>query len=77
MTIETVKKQMEQLLKWARSPGFTAESCYHMAYGSALMASHIAMELNDIKLSMAIDELWDNHYRELFLQVYREELARQ
>lgn len=68
---------MERLLKWAHSPEFATESCYHMAYGSALMASHIAMELNDIKLSMAIDKLWDNYYRELFLEVYREELARQ
>lgn len=77
MTIEIVKKQMERLLKWARTPGFTAESCYHMAYGSALMASHIALELNDCELSIAIDHLWDNTYRELFLQAYREELARQ
>lgn len=77
MTIETVKKELDKLLGYSRSPGFLAKNCYHMAYGAAMMASHIAMELNDIKLSMAIDKLWDNHYRDLFLQVYREELARQ
>ena len=77
MTIETVKKELNKLLDYSRSPGFLAENCYHMAYGVAMMASHIAMELNDIKLSMAIDKLWDNHYRDLFLQVYREELAQQ
>lgn len=48
-----------------------------MAYGSIMMASNIALELDDFKLSMAIDHLWDDTYRELFLQVYREELARQ
>ena len=77
MNIETVKKQMERLLKYAHTPGFTVESCYNMAYGSIMMASNIAMELDDFKLSMAIDHLWDDTYRELFLQVYREELARQ
>lgn len=77
MTIETVKKELDKLLGYSRSPGFLAENCYHMAYGAVMMASHIAMELNNIKLSMAIDKLWDNHYRELFLQVYREEVARQ
>lgn len=77
MTIETVKKQMERLLKWAHTPNFTAESCYHMAYGSALMASHIAIDLDDGQLSMAIVNLWDNTYRELFLQACREELNRQ
>ena len=75
MTIEIVKKQMEKLLRWAHTPDFSAKSCYHMAMGAALMASNTALELNDIKLSMAIDKLWDNHYRKLFLQVYREELA--
>lgn len=77
MTIEIVKKQMERLLRYSRTPGFTAESCYHMAYGSIMMASNIALELNDCELSIAIDHLWDNTYRELFLQAYREELDRQ
>ena len=77
MNIEIVKKQMERLLKYAHTPGFTVESCYNMAYGSIMMASNIAMELDDFKLSMAIDHLWDDTYRELFLQVYREELAQQ
>ena len=77
MTIEIVKKQMERLLRYAHTPGFTVESCYNMAYGSIMMASNIAMELDDFKLSMAIDHLWDDTYRELFLQAYREELARQ
>ena len=77
MNIEIVKKQMERLLKYAHTPGFTVESCYNMAYGSIMMASNIAMELDDFNLSMAIDHLWDDIYRELFLQVYREELAQQ
>ena len=77
MTIEIVKKQMERLLKYAHTPVFTVESCYNMAYGSIMMASNIAMELDDFKLSMAIDHLWDDTYRELFLQAYREELTRQ
>ena len=77
MNIEIVKKQMERLLKYAHTPGFTVESCYNMAYGSIMMASNIAMELDDFKLSMAIDHLWDDTYRELFLQVYREELTQQ
>ena len=68
---------MERLLRYAHTPGFTVESCYNMAYGSIMMASNIAMELDDFKLSMAIDHLWDDTYRELFLQAYREELARQ
>ena len=68
---------MERLLKYAHTPGFTVESCYNMAYGSIMMASNIAMELDDFKLSMAIDHLWDDTYRELFLQVYREELTQQ
>ena len=77
MNIEIVKKQMERLLKYAHTPAFTVESCYHMAYGSIMMASNIAMELDDFKLSMAIDHLWDDTYRELFLKAYREELAQQ
>ena len=77
MTIEIVKKQMERLLKYAHTPGFTVESCYNLAYGSIMMASNIAMELDDFKLSMAIDHLWNDTYRELFLKAYREELAQQ
>ena len=77
MTIEIVKKQMERLLKYAHTSGFTVEHCYHMAYGSISMASNIALELGDCQLSIAIDHLWDNTYRELFLQVYREELTQQ
>ena len=77
MTIEIVKKQMERLLKYAHTPGFTVEHCYHMAYGSISMASNIALELGDCQLSIAIDRLWDDTYRELFLNVYREELTKQ
>ena len=77
MDIEIVKKQMERLLKYAHTPGFTVEHCYHMAYGSISMASNIALELGDCQLSIAIDSLWDNTYRELFLNAYREELAQQ
>lgn len=77
MTIEIVKKQMERLLKYAHTPGFTVESCYHMAYGSIMMASNIALELGDCQLSIAIDRLWDDTYRELFLKAYREELTQQ
>ena len=77
MDIEIVKKQMERLLKYAHTPGFTVGHCYHMAYGSISMASNIALELGDCQLSIAIDSLWDNTYRELFLNAYREELAQQ
>ena len=77
MNLEIVKKQMERLLNYAHTPAFTVESCYHMAYGSIMMASNIAMELGDCQLSIAIDHLWDNTYRELFLQAYREELTQQ
>lgn len=77
MTLEVVKKELDRLLGYSRSPGFLAENCYHMAYGAVMMASDMAIALNDLKLSMAIDHLWDDTYRELFLQAYREELARQ
>ena len=77
MNIEVVKKQMERLLEYAHAPGFTAESCYHMAYGSIMMVSNIALELGDCQLSIAIDRLWNDTYRELFLQAYREELTQQ
>ena len=77
MTIEIVKKQMERLLKYAHTPAFTVESCYNMAYGSIMMASNIALELGDCQLSIAIDRLWNDTYRELFLQAYREELTQQ
>lgn len=77
MTIDFVKKGLDKLLGYSRSLGFLAENCYHMAYGAVMMASIIAMELDDFKLSMAIGHLWDDTYRELFLQAYREELARQ
>lgn len=77
MTFEVVKKELDRLLGYSRSPGFLAENCYHMAYGAVMMASNMAIALNDLKLSMAIDHLWDDTYRELFLQAYREELARQ
>lgn len=77
MTIEVVKKELDKLLGYSRSPGFLAENCYHTAYGAAMMASDIALALNDFKLSMAIDNLWDDTYRELFLKADREELTRQ
>ena len=77
MTIEIVKKELDKLLGYSRSPGFLAENCYHMAYGSIMMASNIALELGDCQLSIAIDRLWDDTYRELFLKAYREELAQQ
>ena len=77
MNLEIVKKQMEKLLKYAHTPAFTVESCYHMAYGSIMMASNIARELGDCQLSIAIDCLWNDTYRELFLQAYREELTQQ
>lgn len=77
MTIETVKKLMELFLKYAHTPGFLGETCHYMGYGAMLMASHIALEQGDRELSMAIDRLWDDTYRELFLQISREELNRQ
>ena len=77
MAIEIVKKELDKLLGYSHSPDFLAENCYHMAYGAVMMASNIAMELGDLKLSMAIDHLWDDTYRELFLKAYRDELAQQ
>lgn len=77
MTIEIVKKELDKLLSYSRNPAFLAENCYYMAYGAVMMASNTAIALNDFKLSMAIDHLWDDTYRELFLQVYREELTHQ
>ena len=77
MTIEIVKKELDKLLGYSHSPDFLAENCYHMAYGAVMMASNIALELGDCQLSIAIDCLWDDTYRELFLQAYREELAQQ
>lgn len=79
MTIDFVKKQLNRYLNYAKAPnnGFQARDCYNVAFGMAHMAANIAYELDDFKLSMAIDHLWDDTYRELFLQVYREELARQ
>ena len=67
MTIETVKKELDKLLGYSRSPGFLAENCYHMAYEAVMMASNIALEL----------DAWNKTYRELFLLAYREELAQQ
>ena len=77
MTAPVSTKMMANRIKYAHTPGFTVESCYHMAYGSIMMASNIALELGDCQLSIAIDRLWDDTYRELFLNAYREELAQQ
>ena len=77
MTVEIVKDELDKLLGYSYSPDFLAENCFHMALGAVMMASNIAMALNDFELSIAIDHLWDDTYRKLFTQAYREELTRQ
>lgn len=78
MTLDFVREHLDKWLKYAKPPhNVDACACYHTAHGLAIMATDIAWELGDCKLSIAIDRLWDDTYRELFLQAYREELAQQ
>lgn len=79
MTLDFVKQHFDTWLKYSKTPnnGFQAEYCYSVAYGMANMASDIAWEQGDRKLSDEIVSLWDNNYRDLFLLALREELTRQ
>lgn len=79
MTIDFVKAHFDCWLENAKilNNGIDARTCYHTAFGMATMAADIAWKLGDAPLSTEIQKLWDDTYRELFLQAYREELARQ
>ena len=79
MTLEFIKQSFSHWLKYAEESNndFDARDCYHTAHGMAIMATDIARKLGDFHLSTEIQNLWDDTYRELFLQAYREELARQ
>lgn len=79
MTIDFVKKSLNRYLDYAKAPnnGFMAGDCYNVAFGMAHMAACIAYEHGNGELGKEIETLWDDTYRELFLQVYREELAQQ
>lgn len=48
-----------------------------MAFGMAHMAANIAYERGNGELGKEIEMLWDNTYRDLFLQAYYEELTNQ
>lgn len=79
MTIELVKEHFDCWLEYAKTPNndMDACSCYHTAHGLAIMATDMARKLGDFHLSTEIANLWDDTYRELFLQACREEWARQ
>lgn len=79
MTIDFVKKSLNRYLNYAKAPdnGFKARDCYNVAFGMANMAACIAYEHGNGELGKEIEVLWDDTYRDLFLQAYREELARQ
>lgn len=79
MTLDFVKQHFDTWLKYSKTPnnGFQAKYCYSVVYGMANMASDIAWEQGDKKLSDEITSLWDNNYRDLFLLALREELAHQ
>lgn len=75
MTLDFVREHLDKWLEYAKTPNndIDACACYHTAHGLVIMA----WELGDCKLSIAIDRLWDDTYRKLFLQAYREELTQQ
>lgn len=79
MTIDFVKKYLNRYLNYAKAPNndFQARDCYNVAYGMAHMAANIAYERGNGELGKEIEMLWDNTYRDLFLQAYYEELTQQ
>lgn len=79
MTIEFVKKSLNRYLNYANSPddGFKARDCYNVAFGMAHMAACIAYEHGNGELGKEIETLWDDTYRDLFLQAYYAELTQQ
>lgn len=79
MTIDFVKKHLDRYLNYAKAPDniFKPRDCYNVAFGMAHMAAIIAYEQGDVELSKEIQTLWDDTYRDLFLQVYYAELNQQ
>ena len=77
MTIDFVKKYLDRYLNYAKAPDniFKAKDCYNVAFGMAHIAANIAYEQNNIELGKEIQTLWDDTYRDLFLQAYDAELA--
>lgn len=79
MTIDFVKKNLNRYLNYAKTPdnGFKARDCYNVAFGMAHMAAYIAYERDNGELGKEIETLWDDTYRDLFLQAYNAELNQQ
>ena len=79
MTIDFVKKYLDRYLNYAKTPDdiFKARDCYNIAFGMVHMAANIAYEQGNIELGKEIQTLWDDTYRDLFLQVYYAELNQQ
>lgn len=79
MTIDFVKKNLNRYLNYAKAPNndFKARDCYNVAFGMAHMAACIAYERSNGELGKEIETLWDDTYRDLFLQAYYEELTQQ
>lgn len=79
MTIDFMKKHLDRYLNYAKAPDniFKPRDCYNVAFGMAHMAAIIAYEQGDVELSKEIQTLWDDTYRDLFLQVYYAELNQQ
>lgn len=79
MTIDFVKKSLNRYLNYAKAPdnGFKARDCSNVAFGMAHMAACIAYEHGNGELGKEIEVLWDDTYRDLFLQAYHAELTQQ
>ena len=79
MTIDFVKKSLNRYLNYAKAPNndFKARDCYNVAFGMAHLAAGIAYEHSNWELGKEIETLWDDTYRDLFLQVYYAELNQQ
>lgn len=79
MTIDFVKKSLNRYLNYAKAPdnGFKARDCYNVAFGMAHMAACIAYEYGNGELGKEIEVLWDDTYRDLFLQACYAELTQQ
>lgn len=75
MTIETVKKELERYLRYAKEENCADVLCwYYTAFGACEMANTLAVEMRKYDLADEISALWSNVYRHLFLMEYRKEL---
>lgn len=82
MTIETVKRELERYLGYAKKHedfesiycSNVAFYCFNVAFGLVEMASAIAFDMKNYNLTNEISELWNDTYRDLFLAEYRKEL---